>query len=718
MLTLRASGLVMSLIAVASVGGTVATPANAKDGVAIADALAKSAVRVEYTLKYDRGEEPSAAGWRYRCASCGQYHNTGGAQVINEERPAEQGGFLIAPTRVITADPMVHARFIERIDVVFGDQRIEATPKAYPVDQRAVILELSEPLSGAMSVAFDSGAAGPYHTVTFDPGAGSWTLSVAALPTTVITRDTGDRVLAAPTACLIVGADAVGVGMTFTEELPADGSWKASPETWRVMSALDLENAERAIGERCATGVVHATLLFRSPSQDAAPERRWSPSGSQSDTEWTGAGIVVDPHTVIVLADLKPATTARLERVRLRPEGGETVDASFVGSLKDHGALVVRTEQPLAAPVSLSPVQVLDLRHTLLVGAEVRIQGQTRTTYYNRARIASYIRGWKQNVYPELSTGEGATFVYALDGTLAVFPMSRRTKVAVEETWGYDDSAVMTPVAHLRPILADLESHFDANNVPLSEEEEARIAWLGVELQALDPELARANEVTAETRDGEFGAVVTHVYPGSPAERAALEVGDILLRIHAEDQPKPVDVSMAEDFYGFMDGFPWDQLDEVPDMYFDQIPQPWPPAANALNRSITALGFGSDYELEFIRNGEKRSVSMSVEHSPAYYLTAPKYEHEPLGLTVKNLTFEVQRYFQRTSDEGGVVISAIESGSRASIGGLKPYEVITHINDEPVMNVGDFERLMPAEGDVRFSVKRMTRGRIVKIDLN
>jgi len=78
----------------------------------------------------------------------------------------------------------------------------------------------------------------------------------------------------------------------------------------------------------------------------------------------------------------------------------------------------------------------------------------------------------------------------------------------------------------------------------------------------------------------------------------------------------------------------------------------------------------------------------------------------------------VRRYMQKKDDEPGVVISKIELGSKGSVAGLKPYEVITHVNDKPVMNAKDFEAAAKDQTELRLSVKRMTAGRIVKITLS
>ena len=63
-----------------------------------------------------------------------------------------------------------------------------------------------------------------------------------------------------------------------------------------------------------------------------------------------------------------------------------------------------------------------------------------------------------------------------------------------------------------------------------------------------------------------------------------------------------------------------------------------------------------------------------------------------------------------------MVVSRIEPGGRASVAGVKPYELITHIQDQPVSTVADFERLVAAEkGDLKLTLKRMAKGRIATI---
>ncbi|MBN2512739.1 MAG: PDZ domain-containing protein, partial [Sedimentisphaerales bacterium] len=220
------------------------------------------------------------------------------------------------------------------------------------------------------------------------------------------------------------------------------------------------------------------------------------------------------------------------------------------------------------------------------------------------------------------------------------------------------------------------------------------------------------------TRDGEIGAIISFVYDNSPASQVGLEMGDILLRLHIDKQPRPMEVALDDDDFGFGEMFPWEQLSELSEEYYDQLPTPWAGAENSLIRSLTDFGFGTHFQGEIFRNGEVLVKDMVITESPSHYDSAKRFKSEAMGITVRNLTYEVQRYFRLTPDDPGVIVSKIEPGSKASVGGIKPFEIITHINDEPVADVDTFEKMIQAGGELKLSVKRMTKGRIVNLKLD
>jgi hypothetical protein len=432
-------------------------------------------------------------------------------------------------------------------------------------------------------------------------------------------------------------------------------------------------------------------------------------------TEQYATGVLIDASRILVLANMRPSVTARLERILVHPDKGDPVAARFAGSLKDYGGLVATLEKPAGACVALSSRDILECRGRLLPAAEVRLHGEDWAIYYEHRRIEGFTLGWRRQVYPQISQkGEGEGLVlFDEEGALLALPVARREKVALEDRYS-TGQPVVTPVAYLKPVLEDLQKYVDANNVPLGEDEEARLAWIGAELQPLDEQLARASRVSDLTRDGQTGAIVSYVYPGSPAEKAGVEAGWILLRLRVEGQPRPLEVRLDRE--DRMEGpFPWEELDEVQEQYYDRIPTPWPSVENPLTRALTDLGFGTKYTAEFFAGGRIVEKNLEVAPSPAHYESAPRLKSAPLGLAVRDMTYELRRYFQKKDDEPGVIVSRVEPGGKASVAGVKPYEIITHVNDKPVMNVKDFEAATAKQDELRLSVKRMTRGRVVKI---
>lgn len=696
----------------------------------ITDATAPSLVRVEYTLRYDKGEPPSGSGFRIRCPNCGSWHGFDESETVKEERPLESPGFVLTPTRVITPDVMIHPRFVKSIAVRYGDEVVSAKVSGWGKDQNATFLDLDKPLTGAKALNFTPDAEGPYYAVVHARRNGVWTTGVKALSKAISTREDGRRFISAPSYCLIVNDDAVPVGMSMTGELRVDDSWKGAPLEWEILSAKEMGELLEGVTATSRGGVLRVALSFRSPKKSGRGFSRYSDDEDEGKTERNVPGLLIDEKRVLVLVNLKPKVTGRLARVVVHTQDGEKVKAAFDCTLTDYGCFLASLDKPLPGKLTLSSEKITDFLNRVLLAADIRLQGETRSDYFNHRRIVGYEIGWRRNLYPEIPDGgEGKSFLFDSEGRLVAFPVSRRQKASVEERWSYD-GAVLTASGDFKQLLSDLTArdaskpgaekqwsrHIDPSNVPLTEEQENRLAWVGMELQPLNKELARANNVSKLSGDGKIGALVSYVYQGSPAEKAGVEIGYILLRLHVEGHPKPLEVQIEP--YGFLGrAFPWEQYDQLTEQYFDRMPRPWPPAENTVSRALTDLGFGKKFRAEFFSDGNVIYKDSEVVQSPPHYDSARKHKSEPLGLTVRDLTYEVRRYFHKKDDDPGVIVSKIEPGSKASVSGIKPYEIITHVNRAPVMSADDFSKLIVDREELRLSVKRMTKGRVVLIKL-
>ncbi len=695
---------------------------DALQAQALLDAVRPAFVQVEYVLQVDKGEQPHSAGWSERCPNCGRFHGgMDGERYIEQERPKEAAGYLVAPDLVLTHDPQIEPRFVAELAVRDGAQRIPAQIDRYFEAENGVVLKLTRPHSGT-PLQFQSGRPGPWFAVTYSAVDAGWSANVRPVSTALIVRNEGPAVISVPADSILVDGQGQPVGADFDGEIPT-ADWQGTPLSWPALGAAELDELLARTESELERVLLPAYLKYRSPAKDTdsfGGRFRDFDEREDSTTELHTSALVLSPDTLLVLAPQTREVTARLEHVFVTLPGGSRAEARFTHSLRDFGAFLAALDEPLPEPARIFAGDVRTLRGRLLPRAQVRVFGETRRVLMGYVRLPDFAKGHKGRVLPAGVPDAEPDFAFTTDGALVLAPLSVRRKSVSTERWEQSefDEALM-PVQYVRAALSDLAMHCDPANVPLSEEQENRLAWLGVELQGLDRELARVNHVSELTQDGEFGGLISHVYPGSPAEQAGLAPGTILLRVQAARLPQPVPIRPGGDDGSFFDAFPWDRLDDLPEEYFDQIPQPWPSVRTALNELLTEIGFGEHVQVECYHDGQLLTKEIEVLEGPPHYGSARRYKSDALGLTVRELTYEVQRYLQLKPDEPGVVISKIEQGSRGSVGGLKPFEIVTHVNNEPVRVVADFERLVTAAGaDLRLDVKRMTRSRVVKIRMD
>lgn len=693
--------------------------AAAKDPAKLIAAVSKGIVQVEFTLQFDKGDAPHGI-LDQDPRSSGNRMNTL-ADLVAEERPLETSGFLISSDTLIAMDPCVHPRFIKAITVRYGDSSSPARVTAYAIDQWSMVLKLDRPVAGAVPISFQSKSAElPAGVVNFYRQDGQLIRALLPFGGQFIETPEGSKYRVTEHQGVAVTAEGKAVGLVMNHRLDAANSWRGSPLAWKTVKAEDFSDRLRNLDTLVGKTLVRARMSFRSPKATAGQmpgrfrNRVLDEDSDDNATERDAIGVVLPGGKVAVLMALKPAVTARLERIGIFTEGNASVPAKFVASLRDFGVVVVEPETPLPAALQIDKVHPADLLGHLLLRAEVDLQGETRSSYFHLARIAGVRVGARLEPYPELSDPEiKNSFLFSPDLHLYALPVSRRER-AFSGRDQFGGPRQLTTAKLLAEAVSGLPGTADLANVPVSEADENRLAWLGVEMQPLTRELARANNVADQTRDGQTGGLVTFVHGDSPAAKAGIKPGMILLRVRTPSQPVPIEVQLEEDF-ARSQGFPWERLDEIRDQFFERIPTPWAPAENSFTRALTDLGFGTKFTAELVDEGKPVVKEFEVEAGPAHYEAAARYKSESLGITVRNLTYDVRRYIQRKSDEPGVIVSKIEAGGRASVAGVKPYELITHINEQPVNTVEDFEKMTAGNEDLKFTIKRMAKGRIVTI---
>jgi Do/DeqQ family serine protease len=188
--------------------------------------------------------------------------------------------------------------------------------------------------------------------------------------------------------------------------------------------------------------------------------------------------------------------------------------------------------------------------------------------------------------------------------------------------------------------------------------------WLGARLQALTPELSKEFDLKRPA-----GAVVTSVMAGSPAARAGLKTGDVIVTV---------------------DGQPVDD-------------------PNAFDYRFTTRGIGGQVQLGVVRGGREAAATVALEGAPEL----PREElviqgRSPfLGAKVANLSPALAEELRLNAEATGVVIVDAPEGSLARNFGFQRGDVVLSVNNQRIARTRDLERAAQAGARIwRVTIQR------------
>jgi serine protease Do len=174
--------------------------------------------------------------------------------------------------------------------------------------------------------------------------------------------------------------------------------------------------------------------------------------------------------------------------------------------------------------------------------------------------------------------------------------------------------------------------------------------WVGIGLQDLTPELMKSFNIEEKE-----GALISQVFEGSPAEKAGLKVGDIVVEIDGKKIKNGQDVV----------------------------------------REVLKKKVGQKIELDVIREGKRIKVEVTTTEMPAEAgeRRAPSVMKEWFGLRVTAVTPDIAKELGLPRPEG-VVIENVEAGSVGQDAGLRRGDVILEVNRQKVRDESDYRTLM------------------------
>ena len=185
--------------------------------------------------------------------------------------------------------------------------------------------------------------------------------------------------------------------------------------------------------------------------------------------------------------------------------------------------------------------------------------------------------------------------------------------------------------------------------------------YLGIIPQDVTPEIAKAfNEKELH------GALVGDVSANSPAQRAGLERGDIIVDVNG----KPIADS------------------------------------NGLRMMISMLPPDSNANLKVLRNGNEKDLTVKLGTLPTEQAAATHESNGDrggssalAGVSVENLSADAASQLGISPNTKGVVVTNVDPSSDAAEAGLQRGDVIQEVNRHAVSNTSEFERAMHDSND-------------------
>ncbi|MDN3517013.1 DegQ family serine endoprotease [Aquisalimonas lutea] len=390
--------------------------------------------------------------------------------------------------------------------------------------------------------------------------------------------------------------------------------------------------------------------FFREFFDELPRERR------QREVQSLGSGVIVDADEGYILTNHH--VIANADQITVGLQDNREFEAEVIGSDPETDIAVIRIDANNLEEATLGDSDTLrtgdyvlalgnpfGLDHTVTSGI-VSGLGRSLSGRASQARIQDFIQ-----TDASINPGNSGGALVDLNGDVVGI-----NTAILSRSGGNIGIGFAVPINMAQTVMEQLIEHG-----------EIRRGVLGVRVQDLTGELANAMDV-----DADQGALVAQISPGSAAEEAGLQQGDVITAVNDETIEGP----------------------------------------NALAKAIGLMQPGDEVRLRILRNGEEQTVTAELQ---ARDETAMRSGAGTTSGPLAGATFaDLDESSSLHGKVDGVRVTSVEPGSSAARY-LQEGDVITSVNRRPVTSMDEFRQAIQGQSELLLHVYRGDRALFIVV---
>ena len=366
-----------------------------------------------------------------------------------------------------------------------------------------------------------------------------------------------------------------------------------------------------------------------------------------------GSGVIVDAAKGYVLTNNHVIENAQDITVTLTD--GRTTKAELVGSDRGTDVALLKVDAKNLTAIELANSDRLQVGDYVVAIGDPFGLGQTVTSGIVSAlgRSGLDVEGYENFIQTDASINPGNSggALVDLDGKLVGI-----------------NTAILAPAGGNVGIGFAVPANMASQAMrQLIDYGEVRRGRLGVAVQSLTPDLAEALSL-----DAKQGVVVNGVEPASPAEKAGIKKGDVIVAFRGEP------VKSAQD----------------------------------LRNRIGLAAVGTDAPLTVLRDGKRLDLNPTLDAMPKAKIAASAAPSAAPNAAARSDALQGAdfRDVPRDGQHGsikGAIFTSVEPGSAADRAGLRPGDIVTAVNRTPVASAADLAKVVrQQQGRIALNVQR------------